>query len=317
MSEKNEIVVYQPENGEFHIDVRVAQDSVWLDRQQMSLLFGRDVKTIGKHIKNALSEELAVDSTVANFATVENNTTNPVVAKFATTAKNGKVYQIEHYNLDMVLSVGYRVKSTQGIKFRRWALQVLKDHLLKGYSINQRLMLAEERVDRQLLSHEKHLQELDSRNSAVDTRLTHLEKQVDFFVKANLPPPEGAIPAKSWWSGYEFAAKLMRSATKEVVIIDPFADDVALRLIAKRAPGVNAIVYSARVNRTMNEEIKLMNREKPHVNSRNMQNVHDRFIIIDETVYHIGASIRDLGNKLTAFSVLSLLTKAQLLGMIK
>lgn len=302
MSEKNEIVVYQPEGGEFHIDVRVAQDSVWLDRQQMSLSFGRDVKTIGKHIKNALSEELAVDSTVANFAT---------------TAKNGKVYQIEHYNLDMELSVGYRVKSTQGIKFRRWATQVLKDHLLKGYSINQRLMLAEERVDRQLLSHEKHLQELDSRNSAVDTRLTHLEKQVDFFVKANLPPPEGAIPAKSWWSGYEFAAKLMRSATKEVVIIDPFADDVALRLIAKRAPGVNAIVYSARVNRTMNEEIKLMNREKPHVNSRNMQNVHDRFIIIDETVYHIGASIRDLGNKLTAFSVLSLLTKAQLLGMIK
>lgn len=304
MSEKNEIVVYQPEGGEFHIDVRIENETVWLTQAQIAKLFGTQRPAITKHLANIYaSQELEENSTCSVLEHVGN--------------KGKQNYSTKYYNLDVILAIGYRVNSKNATLFRRWATQVLKDHLLKGYSINQRLMLAEERVDRQLLSHEKHLQELDSRNSAVDTRLTQLEKQVDFFVKANLPPPEGAIPAKSWWSGYEFAAKLMRSATKEVVIIDPFADDVALRLIAKRAPGVNAIVYSARVNRTMNEEIKLMNREKPHVNSRNMQNVHDRFIIIDETVYHIGASIRDLGNKLTAFSVLSLLTKAQLLGMIK
>lgn len=304
MSEKNEIVVYQPENGEFHIDVCVENETVWLTQAQIAKLFGTQRPAITKHLANIYaSQELEENSTCSVLEHVGN--------------KGKQNYSTKYYNLDVILAIGYRVNSKNATLFRRWATQVLKDHLLKGYSINQRLMLAEERVDRQLLSHEKHLQELDSRNSAVDTRLTQLEKQVDFFVKANLPPPEGAIPAKSWWSGYEFAAKLMRSATKEVVIIDPFADDVALRLIAKRAPGVNAIVYSARVNRTMNEEIKLMNREKPHVNSRNMQNVHDRFIIIDETVYHIGASIRDLDNKLTAFSVLSLLTKAQLLGMIK
>lgn len=260
MSEKNEIVVYQPENGEFHIDVRIENETVWLTQAQMAKLFNATKQNISLHIANIFNEG-ELDSSM-------------VVKESLTTTQHGAIQgkkqtkKVKTYSHDVIISVGYRVKSIQGTRFRLWALQVLKDHLLKGYSINQRLMLTEERVDRQLLSHEKHLQELDSRNSAVDTRLTQLEKQVDFFVKANLPPPEGAIPAKSWWSGYEFAAKLMRSATKEVVIIDPFADDVALRLIAKRAPGVNAIVYSARVNRTMNEEIKLMNRKKSPMSIR-------------------------------------------------
>ena len=281
--EKNEIIVYQPEGGEFHIEVRVENETVWLNRQQMSILFERDVKTIGKHIGNALKEECQ----------------NSVVAKFATTADDGKIYQVEHYDLDVILSVGYRVKSANGINFRRWANQVLKEHLLKGYSVNQRL-----------ISQENKLENLDS-------RVVNLEKQVDFFVKANLPPSEGVIPANARWSGYEFAVQLVRSAKKEIIIIDPFANDSSLSLVAKRAVGVNAVIYSARITRMMKDEVDRINRQFPTVELQTMRDVHDRFIIVDETIYHVGASIMDLGCKMTAFSVLNLVTKEQLLALVK
>lgn len=278
---KGEIILYQPE-GSVHLEVRLENETVWLNRLQMSLLFGRDVKTIGKHINNALKEE-ACESVVANFAT---------------TATDGKVYQVDYYDLDVILSVGYRVKSANGIKFRQWANQILKNHLLKGYSVNQRL-----------ISHENKLENHD-------IRLATLEKQVDFFVKANLPPTEGTIPAKSWWSGYEFAVRLVRSAKKEIVIIDSFADDRIISLLAKKTEGINAIIYGSHNNRTLQEEVDRLNRQSPTVKLQNMRNVHDRFIIVDETIYHVGASIKDLGNKLTAFSVLEFLTKEQLLSMV-
>ena len=281
--ERNEIIVYQPEGGEFHIEVRVENETVWLNRQQMSILFERDVKTIGKHIGNALKEECQ----------------NSVVAKFATTADDGKIYQVEHYDLDVILSVGYRVKSANGINFRRWANQVLKEHLLKGYSVNQRLISQENKIEN------------------LDSRVVNLEKQVDFFVKANLPPSEGVIPANARWSGYEFAVQLVRSAKKEIIIIDPFANDSSLSLVAKRAVGVNAVIFSARITRMMKDEVDRINRQFPTVELQTMRDVHDRFIIVDETVYHVGASIMDLGCKMTAFSVLNLVTKEQLLVLVK
>jgi len=281
--EKDEIIVYQPEGGEFHIEVRVENETVWLNRQQMSILFERDVKTIGKHIGNALKEECQ----------------NSVVAKFATTAVDGKIYQVEHYDLDVILSVGYRVKSANGINFRRWANQVLKEHLLKGYSVNQRLISQENKIEN------------------LDSRVVNLEKQVDFFVKANIPPSEGVIPANARWSGYEFAVQLVRSAKKEIIIIDPFANDTSLSLVAKRAVGVNAVIYSARITRMMKDEVDRINRQFPTVELRTMREVHDRFIIVDETIYHVGASIMDLGCKMTAFSVLNLVTKEQLLALVK
>ena len=283
VADKNEIIVYQPEGGEFHIEVRVENETVWLNRQQMSLLFNRDVKTIGKHIGNALKEECE----------------NSVVAKFATTADDGKIYQIEHYDLDVILSVGYRVKSANGVNFRRWANQVLKEHLLRGCSVNQRLIAHENRL-------ENH-----------DSRIINLEKQVDFFVKANLPPKEGLLPARAYWSGYEFAVQLVRSAKKELIIIDPFANDMVLSLMAKRAEGVNATIYSARITHAMREEEARLNRQFPTVHLENMREVHDRFVIIDDVVYHVGASFKDLGNQMTAFSVLNFVTKEQVLAMVK
>ena len=122
--QENEVIIYQPDEST-HLEIYMRNENVWLNRQQLSILFDRDIKTIGKHIKNALSEELVGHS---------------VVAKFATTATDGKIYQVEHYNLDLILSVGYRVKSDKGIRFRIWANQILKDYLLKGYAVNEKLL---------------------------------------------------------------------------------------------------------------------------------------------------------------------------------
>lgn len=286
--EKNEIIVYQPEGGEFHIEVRVDQDTVWLTQAQMAELFGTVPQNITVHIKKVYDEgELEKNSTCKEYLQVASEGSRKVKRT------------LKFYNLDVIISVGYRVKSIQGTRFRQWANRVLKEHMLKGFSVNQRLV-----------AHENRLENIDS-------RVIYLEKQVDFFVKANLPPKEGFLQAKAFWSGYEFAVQLIRSAKQEIVIIDPFADDTALSLMPKRNPGVNAIIYSARINQTMKAECERLNRQCPPVELRTMREVHDRFIVVDETVYHIGASIKDLGNKLTAFSVLSLLTKQQLLEMIK
>lgn len=286
--EKNEIIVYQPEGGEFHIEVRVEQDTVWLTQAQMAELFGTDRTSITRHIKNIYqTKELEEYSTCAKIAQVR--------------IEGGRKISrsIPFYNLDMIISVGYRVNSICGTQFRRWANKILKEHMLKGFSVNQRL-----------ISHENKLENLDS-------RMINLEKQVDFFVKAKLPPKEGMLQAKAYWSGYEFAVQLVRSAQKEIIIIDPFADDTVLSLMFKRPPGVNAIIYSARINQTMKAECDRLNRQLPHVDLQNMREVHDRFIIIDDTIYHIGASIKDLGNSLTAFSVLQFITKDDLLKMVK
>ena len=283
--EKNEIIVYQPEGGEFHIEVRVDQYTVWLTQAQMAELFNSTRNNVTLHIKN-IFQERELDA-------------NSVCKESLLTANDGKKYKTKIYNLDVIISVGYRVKSIQGTRFRQWALRVLKEHMLKGFSVNQRLV-----------SHENKLENHDS-------RIIYLEKQVDFFVKANLPPKEGVLQAKAFWNGYEFAVQLVRSAKQEIVIIDPFADDTALSLMPKRNPGVNAIIYSACINQTMKVECERLNRQCPPVELQTMREVHDRFIVVDEAVYHIGASIKDLGSKLTAFSGLNFVSKQQLLEMIK
>ena len=286
--DKNEIIVYQPEGGEFHIEVRVENETVWLTQAQMAELFGTDRTSINKHIHNIFqTQELDEKSTCAKIAQVR--------MEGGRTVKRIQPY----YNLDVIISVGYRVNSICGTRFRQWANQVLKEHLLRGCSVNQRLV-----------SHENRLENHDS-------RIINLEKQVDFFVKANLPPSEGLLPARAYWSGYEFAVQLVRSAKKELIIIDPYANDMVLSLMAKRAEGVNAIIYSARITHAMREEEVRLNRQFPTVHLENMREVHDRFVIIDDVVYHVGASFKDLGCQMTAFSVLNFITKEQVLAMVK
>ena len=204
--QENEIVLYQP-NDAIHLEVRLEEDTVWLNRNQMAILFGRDVKTIGKHIKNALREELKGVATVANFAIVQNEGGRSVVRV------------VEFYNLDMVLSVGYRVKSSQGILFRQWANTVLKDYLLKGYSINQRF----ERLEH---------------------RMSHAEEKIDFFVRTALPPVEGIFYDGQIFDAYTFVSDLVRSAKRRIILYDNYVDDMVLTLLDKRADGVGAQIYT-------------------------------------------------------------------------
>ena len=281
-AEKNEIIVYQPEGGEFHIEVRVENETVWLTQAQMAELFSKSISVISRHIANVFAEHELEEKSNLHFLQIANSD-KPV----------------KLFSLDVIISVGYRVKSYQGTQFRRWANQVLKEHLLKGFSVNQRLV-----------SHENRLENLDS-------RVIYLEKQVDFFVKANLPPSEGLLPAHAHWSGYEFAVQLVRSAKKDLVIIDPYANDMVLSLMAKRAEGVNATIYSARITHAMREEETRLNKQFPTVRLENMREVHDRFVIVDDIVYHVGASFKDLGNQMTAFSVLNFITKEQVLAVVK
>ena len=282
IEDKNEIIVYQPEGGEFHIEVRVENETVWLTQAQMAELFSKSISVISRHIANVFAEHELEEKSNLHFLQIANSD-KPV-----------KVF-----SLDVIISVGYRVKSYQGTQFRRWANKVLKEHLLRGCSVNQRL-----------ISHENRLENLDS-------RVINLEKQVDFFVKTNLPPSEGLLPAHAHWSGYEFAVQLVRSAKRELIIIDPYANDMVLSLTAKRAKGVKATIYSARITHAMREEEARLNRQFPTVHLENMREVHDRFVIVDDMVYHVGASFKDLGNQMTAFSVLNFITKEQVLAMVK
>ena len=218
--QRNEIVVYQPDET-LRLDVRLENETVWLNRHQMARLFGRDVKTIGKHIANALTEELsetvpvpgsrsaiAVDdaatrngdlpATVAKSETVQ-VIRCPVVSKFATTATDGKTYQVEYYSLDVILSVGYRVKSARGILFRRWANAVLRDYLLRGHAVNERLVQIEDRMDRRLAEHGR--------------RLDALEDRVDFFVRTQTPPLQGVFYDGQLWDARAFVDRLVKSAS--------------------------------------------------------------------------------------------------------
>jgi hypothetical protein len=288
MNDRGEIVIYQTQDGLAKLDVILEGETVWITQDQMAELFDVHRQAITKHVKNIYESHELDEMSTSSILELVQKEGNRVVKR-----------SVALYNLDLIISVGFRVNTQKGIEFRRWANQVLKEHLLKGYSVNQRLISQENKIEN------------------LDSRVVNLEKQVDFFVKTNLPPSEGVIPANARWSGYEFAVQLVRSAKKEIIIIDPFANDTSLSLVAKRAVGVNAIIYSARISRAMKDEVDHINRQFPTVELRTMREVHDRFIIVDETIYHVGASIMDLGCKMTAFSVLNLVTKEQLLALVK
>lgn len=283
----NEIILYQPDNA-LKLDVRVQDESVWLNRNQIAELFGRDIKTIGKHVANALKEELAG---------------MPVVAKFAITAADGKTYQVEHYNLEMIASIGYRVKSPRGVQFRAWANKVIKDHLLRGYSVNQRLMLLEDRIDRKFSEHDRHLLMLD--------------EKVDFFVHSSLQPKEGVFFDGQIFDAYAFIATLIRQAQKRIILIDNYVDDTVLVQLSKRKPGVTVDIYDGQISRQLRQDVERHNAQYPGVTLHNYTKAHDRFLIIDEDVYHIGASLKDLGKKLFAFSKMYVMNGSELIAGIK
>lgn len=270
MKTASQILVYSTNNATAEIDVRVDGGTVWLNRHQLAELFERDVKTIGKHIANALNEELS------GF---------PVVAKFATTASDGKTYSVEHFNLDVVLSVGYRVKSQAGVQFRVWATRVLNEHLIRGYSTSQRF---------DSIHHE--LGELEARVNRIEIR-----------IQADLPPTQGVFFDGEVYDAYAFVIQLIRTAQASITIIDNYLDDTVLTLLTKRTSGVKVALYTQTLGKSLQLDVQKHNAQYPVITLACLTRSHDRFIVIDEkTVYHFGASLKDLGKKWFAFSKLDL-----------
>jgi len=263
---KNEIVIYQANELSEKIEVKIENENVWLNRHQIASLFDRDIKTIGRHINNALKEELGGLS---------------VVAKFATTAADGKVYQTEHYNLDMIISVGYRVKSKRGVEFRIWANKVLKDYLMNGYALNRRINRIEDNVE----------------------GLSKKVEAIDLIIKTELPPKQGIFFNGQIFDAYKFVSDLIRKAEKSIILIDNYIDDTVLNLFTKRKKNVTVNIYTANIPKTLETDLKKFNAQYPQIEVKEFKNSHDRFMIIDdENVYHIGASLKDLGKKWFAFS---------------
>ena len=266
-----EIIIYQPEDiHNFSIEVRVEDETVWLNRQQIAKLFGRDVKTIGKHINNVFAEgELIRNVVVANFA---------ITTQHGAIPGKTQTVSVEHYNLDVIISVGYRVKSKRGTQFRIWATNILKDYLLKGYAINQRL----ERVEKKLYEH---------------------DEKFDLIIKTSLPPKEGLFFEGQIYDAFHFVSDLIKSAKDSIILIDNYVDDSVLTMMSDKQSNVSVDIYTKNLTKTLILAQEKFNSQYKNLTIREFSFSHDRFLIIDKkAIYLIGASMKDLGKKWFAFS---------------
>lgn len=286
-NENNEIVLYQPDDT-LKLEVRLENDTVWLTQQQIADLFGTKRPAITKHLSNIFkSGELDEDS---------------VRSILEHTAADGKIYRTQFYNLDAILSVGYRVNSRNATIFRKWANKVLKDYLLRGYAINQRLIELSDRMDRRLLEQ--------------DGKIAAIRKDVDFFVRSSIQPKEGIFFDGQIFDAYAFVAGLIRKANKRIVVIDSYVDDSVLVQLSKRRPGVKVDIYNGKISQQLRQDVARHNAQYPGVTLHSYKKAHDRFLIIDEEVYHIGHSLKDLGKKLFAFSKMDVMTGSQLIAAL-
>ena len=261
-SEKT-VIIYRSEDGSIQLEVQLVDDNVWLTQNQMTILFETTKQNISLHINNAFKEgELVRDS---------------VVKDFLTTATDGKNYHVLYYNLDAIISVGYRVKSQRGTDFRKWALPVIKNHILHNNSVNLRFERLEQRVSK-------------------------TEEKIDFFVKTSLPPVEGVFFDGQIFDAYNFISDLVRKAKKEIILIDNYIDDSVLKILNKRENKVSATIYTAHISENLKLDLEKHNSQYQPINIKQFNKSHDRFMIIDNEVYHIGASLKDLGKRIFAFS---------------
>lgn len=266
---KGEIVLYQP-NEELKLDVRVENETVWLSQIQMAELFASSKQNISLHINNIYREsELECLSTVKEYLTVQKEGNRTIKRT------------VKYYNLDVIISVGYRVKSIQGTRFRQWANTILKDYILKGYSVNQRFEALEERV-------------------------YETEKKIDFFVQTSLPPVQGIFYNGQIFDAYKFANDLIRLANKRIVLIDNYIDDTVLTMFDKRKEQVEATICTAQISKQLQLDIAKHNEQYRPIEVQIFRQSHDRFLIVDDVVYLIGASLKDLGKKMFAFSKLEI-----------
>lgn len=270
---ENEIILYKPDST-LTLDVRVESETIWLTQQQIADLFGVKQPAVSKHLKNIFSSGELEEASVYSILEY--------------TAADGKSYKTKFYNLDAILSVGYRVNSKNATMFRLWANKVLKEYLLRGYSVNQRLLSLETNVG--------------DKFDEYDRRLDVLSEKVDFFVRTSLPPIEGVFFNGQIFDAYKFVSDLVKFAKYRIVLIDNYIDDSVLVLLDKRASNVCANIYTQKISSQLQLDLLRHNSQYRPIEVNVTSLFHDRFLIIDDTVYHIGASIKDLGKKLFAFS---------------
>ncbi len=261
--QKGEVVLYQP-NETIRIEVRMENETVWLTQAQMAELFNKDQSVIARHIKNIFDEQEVYEE--SNMQILHNT-----LSKFKPT----KVY-----SLDVIISVGYRVKSQRGTLFRQWATNVIKERLKRNWSNDTK------------------------RIENVENRLSAVESKIDFFVRTSLPPVEGVFSNGQIFDAYTFACDLIRSAKKSLILIDNYVDDTVLEMFSKRQSRVDVTIYTAKITPTLHLDVARHNAQYPQLTLQTCRNFHDRFLLVDDKVYHIGASLKDLGKKLFAFSLL-------------
>jgi len=276
---KNEIILYQAKELPSRIEVRIEDETVWLNQDQMATLFGRNRVAITQHIGNIFKEgELDEEVVCKDFL---------LTTQHGAIKGKSQTRKIKIYNLDVIISVGYRVKSKQGTQFRIWANKILKDYLLKGYSVNNRINRIEDKVD----------------------ALSKKVNEIDFEIHTSLPPKQGIFFDGQVFDAYAFVADILKQAKQSIIVIDNYIDESVLVLLSKRSKIVNATIYT-QPNKQLDLDIKKHNQQYDKIKIKPLNKSHDRFIIIDEKeVYHLGASLKDLGKKWFAFSKMEMEAK--------
>lgn len=261
------VVVYSSADNAVHLDVQLADETVWLTQQQMALLFDSTVPNISMHIRNIFKEEeLTKEATVKNFLIVQHEGGRKVTR------------QVQCYNLDVIISVGYRVKSKRGTQFRQWATKVLNQYLRQGYAVSNRF----ERLEQ---------------------RMTKAEQQIEYFVHSALPPREGIFVDGQIYDAYELVERLIKSAKKSILLIDNYVDESVLTMMSRKQEGVQVNIYTKDISSALQLAEKNFNVQYKGLALHTTSICHDRFLIIDEeTIYLIGASLKDVGKRLFAFT---------------
>ena len=287
-STKGEIVMYQPDET-IRLEVRVENETVWLTQQQMAELFLSTKQNVSLHINNIFREDELEE--------------NSVVKESLTTARDGKKYKMKFYNLDVIISVGYRVKSKRGTKFRQWANRVLKDYIIRGYAINQQVKYLE--------------QKMDARFQDYDAQIAEIEDKISIFVQSSLPPLEGIFYDGQIFDAYVQIAGLIKQAKQSIVLVDNYIDETTLTMLSKRNANVSATIYTRQLNHQQQLDVQRHNQQYPPIIINTCQHNHDRFLIIDDVVYLFGASLKDAGKKLFAYIRMQETPATEILNLIR
>ena len=291
--QKGEIILYQPDET-VRLEVRLEDDTVWLTQAQMAELFQTTKNNITIHIGNVYKEKELLPQPTSKESLLVRMEGHRQVTR-----------EVKLYNLDVIISVGYRVKSQRGTEFRQWANKVIKDYLLRGYAINYQVRQLADKVEAQ----QGKIEQIES------TLLNHQEK-IDFFVRTNQPPVEGIFFDGQIFDAYRFVNNLVRKAKSSIVLIDNYVDDTVLAMLDKRTADVTATIYTQHVGQQLQLDIDRHNAQYAPIVVEHFNRAHDRFLLIDEEVYHIGASLKDLGRKWFAFTLMHDITAAELISRI-